>query len=216
MATAADNCNIALWDAHAGTYIDTFEYAGDIFSLEFLPDGQLASGNKSGEISFWNIATGIRVKFQAHSDRLNSLSTSQYKFASGSGDKTSRKRIYTFECDRPARSVALYPKNRVAACTKEKLYVWDIAAQKLEASRNINECKGVAVSTDGRWLAVSTDESVSLYDASTLDCIWSHDRDSWSVSFSPVNWCLQITKVAKWSYLMFKLEILSSLSNMEK
>ena len=49
-ATAADNGDIALWDAQIGTHIATLEYAGGIYSLEFLADGQLASGN---EPSLW-------------------------------------------------------------------------------------------------------------------------------------------------------------------
>ena len=50
VATAADNGDIALWDAQTGTHIATLEYAGGIYSLEFLADGQLASGN---EPSLW-------------------------------------------------------------------------------------------------------------------------------------------------------------------
>ena len=45
--------------------------------------------------------------------------------------------------------------------------------------------RDVAVSNDGKWLAVAAGKTTSLYDASTLDRIWSHDYDSWFVSFSP-------------------------------
>ena len=44
--TAADNRDIALWDAQTGTHIAILRYAGDIYSLEFLADGHLASGNR--------------------------------------------------------------------------------------------------------------------------------------------------------------------------
>ena len=45
----------------------TLEYVGEIRSLEFLPNGQLASGDVNGEMSLWDIATGSRVhNFQAH------------------------------------------------------------------------------------------------------------------------------------------------------
>ena len=49
-ATAARDCDIALWDTRTGTHIMTLEHAGGIYSLEFLADGQLASGN---EPSLW-------------------------------------------------------------------------------------------------------------------------------------------------------------------
>ena len=60
-ATAAYSCDIALWDTQTGTHIATLEHAGDIYSLEFLPDGQLASGNKNGEISLWDAVTGSQI-----------------------------------------------------------------------------------------------------------------------------------------------------------
>ena len=172
----------------------TLDHAGGICSLEFLPDGQLASGNTDGEISLWDAVTGSRVRtVDAHSDWIRSLSASQSKMASGSHDNTVRvwdtatwECMRTFECDDEVLSVVLYPSGgRVAACTREKLFVWDTATQQLIASENISLCLDVAVSYDGKWLAVGADESTSLYDASTLDCIWSHDRWSNSVSFSP-------------------------------
>ena len=67
--------------------------------------------------------------------------------------------------------------------------MWDTTTQQLIASKNISQCNDVAVSNDGKWLAVGTYESILLYDASTstLDCIWSHDRRSEFISFSPDN-----------------------------
>ena len=91
-----------------------------------------------------------------------------------------------FECDDLVLSVALYPSGiQVAACTEETLYVWDTATQLLIASEEISECLHVAVSNDGKSLAVGsfapfrcTTQTVP----NTLDCIWSHDLDSLSVS----------------------------------
>ena len=48
------------------------------------------------------------------------------------------------------------------------------------------------MSNDGKWLAVASIGTTSLYDASTLDCIWSHDLRSLSVSFSPDS-CLLVS-----------------------
>ena len=191
--TATVGCNIAQWDTDTGTHISTLEHAGEICSLEFLPNGQLASGDVNGDVSLWDTATGTRVRnFQAHSDMIVCLSASQSKLASGSYDETVRvwdtaswECSRTFECDHWFLSVALYPNgDRLAACTHWKFYVWNTATQQLIASKNINECDDVAVSNDGKWLAVAADKSISLYDASTLDCIWSHHRLSCSVSFS--------------------------------
>ena len=74
----------------------------------------------------------------------------------------------TFECDNEVGSVALYPNgDRVAVCTEETLYVWDTATQQRIASKNISECRDVAVSNDGKWLAVGSFDSISLYDANS-------------------------------------------------
>ena len=195
-ATAADSCNIALWDAQTGTHITTLDNAGDIYSLEFLPSGQLASGNDDGEISLWDTVTGSRVRtIKKHRDTIISLSALQSKLASGSKDKTVRMwdtttwECTSFECDHAVESVSLYPNisgDRVAVCTSEIFYVWEIATQQLIRSVKVGECRGLAVSNDGKWLAVAADETISLYDASTstLNCIGSHHRQSSSVSFS--------------------------------
>ena len=192
-ATAAEGCEIALWDAQTGIHIATLEYAGIIYSLEFLSDGQLASGNDDGEISVWDIVTGSRtLTVNAHNNWITSLSASQSKLASGSCDKTVRvwdtatwECMCTFECGEYIKSVAMYPRcDRVVACTSKTFYVWDTETQLLIASNNISYCRGVAVSNDGKWLAVAAYETISLHDASALNRIWSHDRDSIFISFS--------------------------------
>ena len=175
----------------------TLEHAGEIWSLEFLPDGHIASGNIIGEIMLWDTVTGSRIKtVNAHSHQITSLSASQTKLASSSDDKTVRvwettswECISLFECDNSVRSVMLYPScDRVAACTEETLYVWDTVTQQRIASQNLNKGKDVAVSRDGKWLAVAS-KSTSLYDASTLHRVWSYDNNDInkceSVTFSP-------------------------------
>ena len=145
-ATATGACNIALWDTDTGTHIATLEHANSIFSLKFLANGQLVSGNDDGKISLWDTVTGSRVQtVDAHSYWILSLSASQSKLASASKesvrvwDTETWECIHTFECDDWVRSVALYPNGeRVGACTVEALYVWDTATQQLIASKNIS------------------------------------------------------------------------------
>ena len=174
------------------------EHADEICSLEFLLDGHLVSGNSMGEITLWDTVTGSRVRpINAHRFRINSLSASgiKLKLASGSDDKTVRvwdttswEYMPMFECDSSVFSVSLYPNaDRVAACTEDMLYVWDTVTQQLIASKNLNKGKDVAISRDGKWLAVAADKIVSLYDATTLGCIWSRDDSCKSVSFSPAS-----------------------------
>ena len=83
--------------------------------------------------------------------------------------------------------------DRVAACTGKTLYMWDTVTQQLIASENLlmhldlwdSDIAVVAVSRNGKWLAVASKEIISLYDASTLDCLWSRDNQSEFISFSP-------------------------------
>ena len=196
-ATVAENCDIALWDVQTGIHIMTIECARETCSLEFLADGHLASGNQSGEISLWDIVTGSRVQtVDALSNWVFCLSGSQSKLASCSRDKKVRvwetsswECTSTFECVHKVESVAILAQHpnsdKVAACTSEMLYVWDTATQQLTVSKNIRKCRSVAVSNDGKWLAVAADKIILLCDASTLDCVWSHDCRSFFVSFSP-------------------------------
>ena len=178
----------------------TLQHAGDIIALEFLHDGYLASSNGNGEVTLWETATGTRVRaVDAHS-YITCFSASRTRLAFGTRDNTvqmwdaapwdlvldatSWKCISSFECDDWVRSVALIPScERVAACTEEMIYVWEMVTQQLIA-RNLSRGRDVAVSRDGKWLAVASSKTI-LYDASTLDCIWSHDIECNSVSFSP-------------------------------
>ena len=188
IATATDKCDVALWDAETGTHIATLEYAGDIYSLAFLPDGHLASGNGDGEISVWDTVIGSRVRtFNAHSDKIYCLSASQSKLASSDKivrvwDTATWECTFEFECDGHVTYEALYPNGNVAACNRYRLYVWDTATQKLIVSKNISRLVCAAVSNDGKWLAVVSDITISLYDADTHNRIWSHDRDSAFIS----------------------------------
>ena len=171
----------------------TLQHAFHISSLEFLPDGYLVSSDGNGEIMLWDTVTGSCARtVKAHSwvTRL-SVSQSKSKLASTSWktvslwDTMSWECMSMFECDDLVLSVALYPSGiQVAACTEETLYVWHTGDQQLTVSKNISECKCVAVSHDGKWLAVASSKTI-LYDAGTLDCIWSHDNVCNSVSFSP-------------------------------
>ena len=141
----------------------------------------------------WGTVTGSRIRtVNAHSNEISILSASKSKLASGSKDKTVRvwdtatwECTSTFECDDEVESVALYPNSdRVATCTYWRLYVWDTATRQLIASESVSYANSVAVSNDGKWLAVASYKTISLYDTNTLDCIWSHDRQSDFVSFS--------------------------------
>ena len=181
-ATGADECDIALWDVHTGTHIITFERAVHICSLEFFPNGQLASGNGIGEISLWDVVTGSRVRtVQAHGSKIISLSASHSRLASGSWDRTVRvwdttswQCISTLECVSAVASVALYqlyPNGDRVAC---------------ELYDTVRMIMGhVAVSNNGKWLAVAREDTIALYDVTTFDCIWSIDCESGFISFSP-------------------------------
>ena len=175
-------------------------------SLEFLANGQLVSGNDDGQISVWDIVTGSRVPtVNAHSDTITSLSASHSKLASASFDKTVRvwdtamwECMSTFKCDSWVWSVALYPDgDRVAACTSETVYVWNTATQQLIASKNFSICRDVAVSNDGKLLAVAADESTSLYDATSqaLSTASGHMivvAGLFHSRLTALNWCLQM------------------------
>ena len=156
----------------------TLGYAGQIYSLEFLPDGQLASGNWTGEILLWDVVTGKRVRnVQAHRNGITSLSASQSKLASGSSDKTVRlwdttswHCISTFDCVSAVASVALYPNGDRVACIALILgdfgifYVWDTENQRMVAFHELSG-HNVAVSNDGKWLAVTRKNTTLGYDA---------------------------------------------------
>ena len=140
----------------------------------------------------WDIVTGIHVRtIKAHNGKISSLSASKTELASGSYDGTVRVWdtakwvcMCMFKCNDKV-SVALYPNGKsVAAGDSKMLYVWDTGTKRPRASYKLSS-HNVAVSNNSKWLAVVSDETAALYDASNLDCIWSHGRSSKFLSFSP-------------------------------
>ena len=208
-ATAASNCDIALWDALTGAHIMTLVHSGTTSALEFLfGSAHLTSGDTEGVISLWDVVTGACTRtFKGHSERITSLSSSPTRpqLASASDDKTVRvwdskswEILYSVDYDSQVKSVVFYPDGiRLAAGTATEdmdngdgiLQVLDtITRQRLTTYNLASNAHDVAVSRDGKWLTVVTQKglssSVSMFNASSIDRIWSYDYTSCSVSFS--------------------------------
>jgi WD40 repeat protein/serine/threonine protein kinase len=183
---------MAVWDATTGQ--DVFVVSlptGNVYSLEYSPDGRYLAINQWGLIKIWDAATGKEIRtIEAHRDETWSVAYSPdgRRLASASfdhsikiWDTTDWNEIRTLRghTDR-VMSVAFSPDgNRLASGSADStVKVWDAASgQELATFRgHTGYVWSAAFSPDGRWLTSAgghySKGEVKVWDlASTLDVV---------------------------------------------
>lgn len=164
----------------------------------------LVTGRASGQLEFWDIASGETVwSTKAHDEWLFSLALHPQRriLATAGGDNmvrlwdlALRKPIVELEGhDDDVHAVAFTPdgKRLISASDDYTLRIWDVASRKtLHVLQGHDDTiPGLAVSPDGRTIAsASRDDTIRLWDAITgeqLAVLAGHGNDVMSVAFSP-------------------------------
>ena len=164
---ALGRTSIQLHDIVTGACIMELEDSSNTSALTFLADGAcLASGNESGEIFLWDVATGIRVfSLEGHMKWITSLSASPRGplLASASLDKTVRiwnttsgECLHTYNVD--TSSLAFFPdgKRLAIGCRDGWLRLWNCSTKEMQ-SHKLRDADNLqlAVSIDGKLLAAT-------------------------------------------------------------
>ncbi|MDH6100450.1 trypsin-like peptidase domain-containing protein [Anabaenopsis sp. FSS-46] len=176
---------IKLWDVATRREIATLTgHSSSVWSVAFSPDGRtLASGSWDRTIKLWDVATGGEIAtLTGHSSWVFSVAFSPNgrTLASGSWDSTiklwdvaTRREIATLTGHSSSvSSVAFSPDGRTLASGSwdSTIKLWDVATGRLIAtltghSDNVNS---VAFSPDGKTLAGSYDNTIKLWQQSTV------------------------------------------------
>lgn len=61
VAVAADR-SLHVWDVARNTLLAVFAHDSEVVAAAALPCGSVVTGTKTGELSFWNVETGCRVR----------------------------------------------------------------------------------------------------------------------------------------------------------
>jgi WD40 repeat protein len=165
IASASNDMTVRLWDVQTGEGLLVLESHGSSFGMvKYSPDGrQIVSGSLKGVIQLWDAETGEPGAVLNLSDRsLGAL-----------------------------RSIACSPDGRWIATGHHwgHFQLWN--AVTLEPgpilSGHNNSVTQLDYSSDGRWVASSSDHTVRLWDTSTdtLSTILTNEQGVFCIAFSP-------------------------------
>jgi WD40 repeat protein len=187
IATGDDEGYVKLWDAASGRKLGEIKAHGErIHTLSFDAKGkQLISASDDLSIKFWDVNTKREVRaFTEPMDKLTCAALSFDRTLIAYGAKTisvdllrnrrtdkryirlrdvvSGRDIFTFEGHaKDIRTVAFLPGRRyiVSGAEDKTVKIWDVDKKSEIASlENNDKVTNVAVSYDGKWLAVGSNE----------------------------------------------------------
>jgi WD40 repeat protein/Zn-dependent protease with chaperone function len=176
-----------LWDMATGTEVRRLTgFASISPAAVFSPDGRLFAASPRGDgegfdVSVWEVATGKRVALlSGHTEKVAAIAFSpDGRWLASDGfdkrailwDTGAWQRAKTFEHEMDSvGTLAFTPDGRFLATSNanKPIQVWDIAtgevAHTLAGKAAVRQQTNLALSPDGRWLAMGAEERIGLWD----------------------------------------------------
>jgi len=189
LAAAGDAGTIRMLDAAAGYLVRMMlGHNGQVRGLAFSPDGKtLASASSDRTIRLWDVATGLQVKvLEGHEGGVNAVAWSPdgKVLASACSDKTvglwdvasGRMPRSLSGLEYAARSVQFTPDGTSVLSGGYTTRIWDFATgQERPAAKHLIG-GAIAVSPDGKTLAVGHRRGMTLLDLGTMAPRWESER----------------------------------------
>jgi len=211
---------LRLWEVASGKEIRQFDMTGiplnpeqsggreahgEVYCLEFTPDGkQAVAGISGGAVGLWDVSTGKLVRhFEGHTGTVYGLAISKEgdRMLTGSRDSTARlweansgEELLRIESSAAwVRSVAFSPdgKRALLGGYDHKMRLWDLdAAQQVAETKLDNWVWSVAFSPDGGRAASAAGNTVCVWDLAESDTLGrllelKHPGGVTCVAFSP-------------------------------
>jgi len=181
------------------------EAPGEVYCLEFTPDGkQAVAGISGGAVGLWDVSSGKLVRhFEGHTGTVYGLAVSKEgdRMLTGGRDSTARlwdlgsgEELLRIESSKAwVRSVAFSPdgKRALLGGYDHKMRLWDLdAAQQLAETKLDNWVWSVAFSPDGGRAASAAGSTVYVWDLAESDTLrrlleLKHPGGVTCVAFSP-------------------------------
>ena len=166
VASGDSKRTVRVWDVATGALVHTFVGSTNqlVLSVAFLPDGKglvSAAGNGfgwAGDVTLWDLQTGLKRWMRS---------------------------------DEQVWSVAVTPDGSTVAyqTTGQKLALLDAATgRSLREFDTGDNCRGVAISADGRLMAATARHAIKVWDLATNRLVWTligHSNWVGSLAFSP-------------------------------
>jgi len=211
---------LRLWEVASGKEIRQFdmtgiplnpdqsggrEAPGEVYCLEFMPDGkQAVAGISGGAVGLWDVSTGKLIRhFEGHTGTVYGLSVSKEGDRILTGGRDSTARLWNFTSGEEllriessaahVRSVAFSPdgKRALLGGWDHKMRLWDLDAAQQLAETKLADCgRSVAFSPDGGRAVSTAGDSVCVWDVDESDAFrqlleLKHPGGATCVAFSP-------------------------------
>jgi hypothetical protein len=198
---------VKLWDLATGRlHAELLGHEDGVNCVAFSPDGSvLATGDRIGQIRFWDVAAAkVRGSIpKAHRSSIRSLAFTPdgASLASGSWDHTARlwdvgsgreRQVFRGHAE-GIWGVSISPDGAslATASSDHTVKLWDLrtGAERRTLPAHAREVSSVAFSPDGRLIATGGwDHRVKLWEASSgkeRGAYAGHEDAVWAVAFSP-------------------------------
>ncbi|MGB7087101.1 MAG: hypothetical protein WBD47_16195, partial [Phormidesmis sp.] len=211
LAVGDGSARIQLWRADDGLLLDTFlGHTGEVTSLSFSPDGQLASASTDATARLWTIRPPSSLAdLGIHSVSISPAASDPYLFATadfegkvilwqhqpGTGTGSSAEARTLSGHTGAVDAVAFNPAGThlASAGTDGQVILWRVAdgTRLAVASAHTDRVTSVAFSADGKQLATgSADQTVRLWSTegdrlTPIATLSGHTDEVTSVSFHP-------------------------------
>ena len=194
----ADQHTYALWDSSSGKNIGFWQIdTATVRDVAVSDNGShLLVGKSDGGVQHITLASGRRLEFLGHTERINSVAMSpngRYALTGGNDykahlwDTQSAQIIYSFSHPSRVTKVALDPKGRYAftADSQDLAQIWDIQTgklvSKLQFTARQQVFSAVRFSDDGKFLATGAPtRKLALWDVQT-----GRELQHWQVGVKP-------------------------------
>ena len=194
----ADQTTYALWRLSDGQNVGFWQLdVATVRDVAVSDNGaHLLIGKSNGGVQHITLASGRRLEFLGHTERVNSVAMSpngRYALTGGNDykaylwDTTSAQIIHSFSHPSRVTKVALDPQGRFAftADSQDLAQIWDIQSGKLISSLKFTARQqvfsAVRFSADGRYLATGAPtRKLALWDVQS-----GQELQQWQVSVRP-------------------------------
>jgi WD40 repeat protein len=194
----ADDSTYALWDTQSGKNVGFWQVdEASVRDVAVSDNGaHLLIGKSNGGVQHITLASGRRLEFLGHTERINSVAMSpngRYALTGGNDykahlwDTQSAQIIYSFSHPSRVTKVALDPKGRYAftADSQDLAQIWNIQTGQLVSTLQFTARQqvfsAVRFSSDGKYLATGAPtRKLALWEVQS-----GRELQNWQVSVRP-------------------------------